>query len=293
MSDEVAGNREYNREYRDNVFRLLFSEESKSAELYNAIKGTNYAPNALSMNTLKNALYYGGLRNDVSFTVADKLVILLEHQSTINPNMGLRCLLYIADIYKHSIQLNKDDLYKAVPMSIETPEFYVLYNGREECPEKDTIKLSDLFRVKDDKEIGLELTVTVYNVNHGYNKEIMARSRTLNDYAVFIDKVYSYRYIERFEQTQALDKAVEDCLREHILYEFLLKYGGEIVSILNMEWNLDDALRVRGEEERAKGREEVAKEMVKRHTPLDFIIEVTKLPKETVEKIAKGYSNRE
>ena len=77
------------------------------------------------------------------------------------------------------------------------------------------------------------------------------RSRTLDEYAIFIDKVYSYRYIKGFEQTRALDKAVEDCLREHVLYEFLLKYGGEIVSILNMEWNIDDALRVRGEEQRA------------------------------------------
>ena len=284
MSSEITGNREY----RDNVFRLLFGEENKSAELYNAIKGTRYAPSALSMNTLQNALYYGSLRNDVSFTVEDKLVILLEHQTTVNPNMGLRCLLYIADIYKHLIQSNKDDLYKVVPMSIETPEFYVLYNGRESYPEKDIMKLSDLFRVQG-ADNNLELIVTVYNVNHGYNAELMERSRTLDEYALFVDKVQGYRHIKGLEQTRALDKAIEECLKKNILYEFLLKYGGEIVSILNMEWNMDDALRVRGEEKA----EEIAEELIKLGTPLEIIVKATKFPIEKIEKMAEKYNGRE
>ena len=290
MSDNITGNREY----KDNVFRLLFGDESKSAELYNAIKGTNYTPNVLKMNTIQNPLYYGGLRNDVSFTVEDKLVILLEHQSTINPNMGLRCLLYIADIYKQLIQSNKDDLYKSTPMSIETPEFYVLYNGKGKYPEKDIVKLSDLFKVQG-IENNLELIVTVYNVNHGHNAEIMKRSRTLGEYAVFINKVHDYEYNKRLTRTEALNRAVEYCLRANILIEFLHKYGGEIVSILNMEWNMDDALRVRGEEGVIQGEqkkaEEIAEKMVKRGTPLEFIVEDTGLSLERVEKIAKKYNN--
>jgi predicted transposase/invertase (TIGR01784 family) len=282
MSNENAGNREY----KDNVFRLLFGGEDKSAELYNAIKGTNYTPNVLKMNTLQNPLYYGGLRNDVSFTVEDKFVILFEHQSSLSPNMGLRCLLYIADIYKQLIQTNRDDLYKTAPMSIETPEFYVLYNGKAEYPEKDKVKLSDLFKVRG-IETNLELIVDVYNVNHGYNKKIMKRSKTLNEYAIFIDKVHDYENNKGFTRTEALNKAVEDCLRANILSEFLQKYGGDIVSILNMEWNMDDALRVRAEEKA----EEIAEKLVKRGTPLEFIVEDTGLSLEKVKEIAKKYNN--
>ena len=282
MSDNITGNKEY----KDNVFRLLFGDENKSAELYNAIKGTNYTPDVLKMNTIQNPLYYGGLRNDVSFTVEDKFVILLEHQSTINPNMGLRCLLYIADIYKQLIQTNKDGLYKSTPMRIETPEFYVLYNGRENYPEKDIVKLSDLFKVQG-VENNLELIVTVYNVNHGHNSDIMKRSKTLDEYAVFINKVHDYEYNKRLTRTEALNKAVEYCLRANILIEFLHKYGGEIVSILNMEWNFDDAKRVWGEEQRIKEKEEIAENFLRDGVSRETVIKNTKLSIEKIEEIIK------
>ena len=281
-----------NREYKDNVFRLLFGDESKSAELYNAIKGTSYTPNLLKMNTIQNPLYYGGLRNDVSFTVEDKFVILFEHQSTVNPNMGLRCLLYIADIYKQLIQANKDDLYKTKPMSIETPEFYVLYNGRDKYPEKDTVKLSDLFKVHGE-ENNLELMVTVYNVNHGHNAGIMKRSRTLNEYAVFINKVHGYEYTKKLTRTEAINRAVEDCVNENILIEFLQKYGGEIVSILNMEWNMDDAKRVWIEEAKETRSEEIAEKMLLKNKSLDEIIEFSGLSKEKVLELKIKLKNNE
>jgi len=285
MSDNITGNREY----KDNVFRLLFGEEIKSAELYNAIKGTDYSPNVLKMNTIQNPLYRGGIRNDISFTVEDKFVILFEHQSTINPNMGLRCLLYIADIYKQLIQATIDDLFKTVPMSIGTPEFYVLYNGKEKYPERNKVKLSDLFKVQDSRGINLELIVDVFNVNHGHNEEIMKRSRTLNEYAAFVDKVETYKYNKGFTKTEAMNRAVEDCLRANILKEFLQKYGGEVVSILNIEWNIDDAKRISAEE-RA---EDIAEKMIKRGTPLAIIVEDTGLSLEKVEQMAQKIKNKQ
>ena len=85
MSENKTGNREY----KDNAFRLLFGNEIKSAELYNAIKGTDYAPNVLKMNTIQNPLYYGGLRNDVSFTIEDKFEFLQKHGGEIVSIMNM------------------------------------------------------------------------------------------------------------------------------------------------------------------------------------------------------------
>jgi hypothetical protein len=197
------------------------------------------------MNTLQNPFFFGDLRNDISFTVEDKLIILLEHHSSVNPNMGLRFLLYIADLYE--ISIDKKAMYKENPMSIANPEFYVIYNGKEEYPEKSTVRLSDLFRIKG-VENSLELTATVYNANKGYNKTIMERSKTLNEYAAFVAKVRDYKENSGLKLTEALKKAVEDCIKENILRDFLEKHGGEVVNILFREWNLDDALEVRGEE---------------------------------------------
>ena len=280
MCKEITGNREY----KDNVFRLLFGDESKSAELYNAIKGTNYAPNVLKMNTIQNPFFFGVFRNDVSFTVEDKLIVLFEHNSSINPNMGLRFLLYIAQLYE--LSMDKKAMYKTKPMSIANPEFYMIYNGKEDYPEKMTLKLSDLFIVQDSGNTNLELIVTVYNVNKGYNKNIMERSKTLDEYAAFVAKVREYTETSGLDLTEALKKAVEDCVREGILQEFLQKYGGDIVNILYREFNMNDAKEVWAEETK----EEIAEKMIKRGTPLEFIVEDTGLSLEKVKKIAKKYN---
>ena len=274
-----------NKKYKDNVFCLLFDNEQKAVELYNAIKGTNYKPEDIIMNTLQNPIFVG-LQNDISFTVEDKFVILIEHQSSINPNMPLRFLLYIAQIYE--LLIEKDSIYREKLMSIETPEFYVMYNGKDEYPEKVTLQLSDLFKVKDGNN-NLELTVTVYNVNKGRNEKILERSRTLDGYAKFIAKAREYTN-GGFEPNEAVSRAVKDCIGDNILREFLEKHGGDVVSILSREFNLDDALRVRGEEKAEDRAEKIAEKMLELGTPVDFIINVTGLSIEKLEKMAKKHT---
>jgi len=271
-----------NREYKDNVFRLLFNDKNKTIELYNAVNGTNYSANSVIMNMLQSPLFFGTLRNDISFTLDDKFVILIEHQSTVSPNIPLRCLLYIVELYE--ILTDKSGIYKTKPVSIENPEFYVFYNGKDAFPAKKTIKLSDLYRVRTGKKPNLELIVTVYNVNHGQNKNIMKQSKTLNEYAVFIAKVREYEK-DGNELTEALQKAVEHCIKNDVLREFLQAHGGEVVSILRREWNLDDA-KVVWAEERA---EDIAEKLLD-ILDIKTIAEKTGLTIEKVKKIAEKYS---
>ena len=218
MCKEITGNREY----KDSVFRLLFGNENNSAELYNAIKGTKHTPDMLKMNTIQNPFFFGTLRNDISFDIEDRLIALYEHNSSINPNIGLRFLFYVAQLYETA--MDKKAMYKTAKMSIATPEFYMIYNGKASYPEKSTVKLSDLFTVQGGKP-NLELVVNVYNMNKGQNKKIMQRSRTLSEYAEFVAKVREYTDSSGFELTEALKRAVEDCARGNILREFLEKHG--------------------------------------------------------------------
>ena len=267
-----------NREYKDSVFRLLFADEAKSAELYNAIRGTNYTADAVKMNTLQNPFFFGGFRNDISFTVGDRLIVLLEHQSSVNPNMGLRFLLYIAALYE--ILIDKKAMYKGNAMSIANPEFYVIYNGKEDYPEKATVKLSDLFEVRG-AEKSLELVVTVYNANKGHNKAIMAQSSTLSEYAEFVAKVRDYIENSGLGLTEALKKAVADCIAENILSEFLKKHGGDIVSTLFREFNMDDFIEVRAEERAEK----IAENLLKNGMSKEFVVKNTELSMRQIEKI--------
>ena len=93
-----------NRKYKDTVFRMLFSDRKNLLSLYNAINGTDYQdPEELEINTLQNAIYMS-MHNDISFLI-DSRLSLYEHQSTYSPNLPLRFLFYVSDLYS---DLTKD-----------------------------------------------------------------------------------------------------------------------------------------------------------------------------------------
>jgi hypothetical protein len=133
-----------NTRYKDSVFSFLFSDPSALRELYGALEGVTLPPDVpVQLNTLSDVLYMGQI-NDISFTIDNRLVIVLEHQSTINPNMPLRLLMYIARIYEKTVE--RRNLYKSALEKVPAPEFIVLYNGTKPYPDKTTLKLSDAFK---------------------------------------------------------------------------------------------------------------------------------------------------
>jgi hypothetical protein len=159
-----------NRTYKDSVFSLLFNDPETLRELYCALEGVTLPPDApITINTLEGVLFMERV-NDISFAVAGKLVIVLEHQSTVNPNMPLHCLLYLARLYEKII--NNKDVYKSKLMTIPRPECFVLYNGAAEYPDETRLKLSDAFAELKELEFtgktDLELVVRVYKdkINH-------------------------------------------------------------------------------------------------------------------------------
>ena len=237
-----------NRMFKDSVFTRLFSDPDLLRELYCALEGVSLPPDTpVFINTLENVLYMD-FYNDISFEIGGKLIVLIEHQSTINPNMALRLLLYIADIYEAMI--DSKTLYKQKQISIPYPEFFVLYNGSEPFPDNKIMKLSELFRKP--QELGLpekalpylELEVKIINIKEGMNEAIVSRCKKLNEYSKFIQKTQDY-WKESGNLEKALEKAVKYCRKYDILKEFLERNAKEVLSMLYTEWNWDDALAVR------------------------------------------------
>jgi hypothetical protein len=108
-----------NRTYKDSVFSLLFSDTETLRDLYCALEGVTLPSDVpITIKTLEGVLFMERV-NDISFAVANKLVVILEHQSTVNPNMPLRCLLYLARLYEKIV--NNKDVYKSKPVSIPRP----------------------------------------------------------------------------------------------------------------------------------------------------------------------------
>jgi hypothetical protein len=89
-----------NREHKSSVFTALFDAEDKVRELYAALTGVECDPETpIVITTLRDVLYMDRI-NDLSFVVEGRIVIIVEHQSSLNHNMPLRILLYIARIYE-------------------------------------------------------------------------------------------------------------------------------------------------------------------------------------------------
>ena len=255
-----------NRKYKDSVFRSLFNNKTRLLELYNAIKGTNYQDESIiEINTLEDVLF-SDMKNDISFTVNKKMVVLIEHQSTINENMPLRLLSYIARVYE---KLVDEDILQEKLRKIPRPEFIVLYNGTDPFPEKKYFKLSDAFEEIDESEkaeyldlISLDLIVTVYNINKGCNPDLERKSKSLSGYAIFVAKVREHLdyYREYKEKEKNLKKAIrlaiDYCIERGILVDYFKKHSSEIASMTFLEYDLKTHIKVARREAREEGRAE-------------------------------------
>ena len=272
---------EVQREYKSTVFTKLFSEPGALIELYNALSGSNYsADTKIEINTLEDVLFID-LRNDVSFTIDDKYVLLLEHQSTINENMPLRLLLYIARVFEKII--DERAIYHERLMEIPTPEFIVLYNGTKPYPAEKTLKLSDAYKGKE-KSIenfgNLELTVRVLNINPGYNDDLLEKSKTLNGYTAFIERIRNSQS-RGLNLHEALKDAVNWGMTQDILGAFLTEHGAEVKNMIQgQKFDINIAKEVWQEEAREEAREEFLAEMAAKDA------EIAKLSAETVAKDA-------
>jgi hypothetical protein len=249
---------ESNIKYKSTVFSTLFSDPNILRELYYAIKGIPVNSNVpITINTLENVLFMD-MMNDISFEIGGKLIILIEHQSTINPNMALRLLMYIARIYERLLK-DKKNLYTKKLIPIPQPEFFVLYNGISPYPDESIIKLSDAFvdstSIIPDKNFPtLELIVKVLNINEGKNQLIVQKCKTLSEYSAFVAKVREFEKLQLDRET-AIKEAVKYCHDHDVLKEFLEKHGKEVFSMLFAEWKLDEAKEVWQEEAKEEERE--------------------------------------
>lgn len=239
-----------NRKGKDTVFRMLYSDRKRALSLYNGVNGTDYAnPSELQFNTLENAIFMN-VKNDLSFILADQLN-LYEHQSSISANMPLRDLFYCADILQ-KLYFDKT-IYSSKAIMIPSPKFIVFYNGREALPERMEFRLSDHFMLRE-KEPSLELKVTLLNINPGMNEELKERCPSLREYMQYVERVREYA--EDMETDAAVERAVDECIAEGILEEFLQNQKAEVVKMSIYEYDEERELKLIREDERELGREE-------------------------------------
>ena len=265
-----------NRKFKDTVFRMLFSDKEALLSLYNAINNSHYTDSgALEIVTLENAIYMG-MKNDLAF-ILDMNLYLYEHQSTMNPNIPLRDLFYIAAEYQKLV--DKKSLYSSALQKIPNPHFIVFYNGSTPIDDCYTSRLSDAFYHVTDNP-SLELIVTTFNVNAGHNTKLMSHCQILKEYSIYVAKVRSLA--EQMPLDDAVQKAVTECIQENILADFLRKNQAEVIAMSIFEYD-----KVEEEKKLRKAEFDAGVEQGLKQASTDTALRLLKTGKFDAKEIAK------
>ena len=235
------------------------------------------------------------MKNDVSFLIDGRLS-LYEHQSTYNPNLPLRFLIYIAKLYAG---MTKDaNLYGTKVVQIPPPEFVIFYNGQDTQPERDVLKLSDMYKVKE-REVKLELQAVMLNISGDNNKGLKEACRTLKEYALYTDKIRMYA--KSLPLPDAVERAIDECIRKGILHDILVKNKVEVISMIltsfdqeeyektirdeSYEEGLERGLEQGLERGRHDGIRQVILSMLKKGLSTDEIKDMTDVSDEVIEQV--------
>ena len=232
-----------NREVKSSAFTTFFSDPKNAAQLYSALDGVPVSPEDIHYTTLEGVLFLAR-KNDMAFTVRNRVLVISEHQSTLNANMPLRDVIYFGRTLEKLVEPRA--LYRNKLVYIPTPEFFVFYNGDEPFPPEKILRLSDSYLEKTIKSM-LELFVKVININLPAGHTILQQCRPLYEYSWFIQRVREHLQ-EGCERDFAITLAIKDCEEAGIFAEFVREHGTEAVNMLFTQFNMEDALEVRYEE---------------------------------------------
>ena len=241
-----------NREHKDSVFVDLFYQDETAKKnllsLYNALHDTNYEDETIIRKVKIDDVLYKNFKNDISCEVNGLVLVFGEHQSTINRNMPLRCLMYVGRAYEQLV--DSKARYRTTLVKIPTPEFYVFYNGEKEQPLERVLSLSDAF-MNPAGENSVELKVKVININSDKAHEILGKCGILKEYSQFISTVRKYSYEE-----SAIKKAIKECIEKGILADYLKRKGSEVENMLIAEYSYEEDMQVKLQEGIWQGRRE-------------------------------------
>ena len=279
-----------NFQYRDTLFRNFFNEPTRLLSLCNALLGLDYSnPAEVEINTLETN-FFSALKNDISCRLHDQFLILVEHQSTINNNMPFRCLSYVAELFNNLVD-DKNRLYRKEIFCLPSPKFFVFYDGNEPESLQRTMRLSDAFN---DENPSLELVVTSFNINAGLNQPLLQKCPELNDYSTLIGKV-KQGLAAGLARRAAIIDAVNWCIESGIMTDYLSAKRNEVFTMLDWQWNIDDAKVAWKEEGREEGKnqrsEEIALNLIRMGLPIQTICDATDLSPQRIQELANLYSS--
>lgn len=229
-----------NKSIRDTMFRHYFNgghdngtPNMRLMSLINALHGSDYKDlNRLKINTLDGS-FFSKLKNDISCTLDNTYLLLVEHQSTINDNMPVRFLGYVNELFKLYLQPCHEKIYKSRLVPLPAPEFHVFYDGEDTSFDHKILQLSDAFIMPNKN---LELIVHCHNLNPGKSQQLKSLCKPLNDYSSFSNKFKEYRR-QNISINDAIRMTIDYCIKNDIMTDYLIDNESEVITMFGFEWN--------------------------------------------------------
>ena len=247
-----------NRKHKDSLFVDYFSKDRDWKQhflsLYNALHGTDLQVETTRLERVNlEQVLYMDYYNDIAVMVNDQFIMMIEHQTTINPNMPLRLLEYVSRIYGNMIDSKSKFSTQLIPLA--KPEFIVFYTGKENIPPETYLHLSDAFKLNhiQNSELTLELVVKVCRINGKEPNQIVSQCSDLEQYVQFLKLIAEAK---ADGQVKPLTRAIREAVRHNVLKDYLERKGGEVLSILMTEYDYATDIAVKQEEAYAIGRNE-------------------------------------
>lgn len=272
-----------NPKYRDSVFRDFFNDKVRLLSLCNSLLDTHYNdPNLLEINTLEGN-FFSGQKNDISCRIDHHFLVLVEHQTSINPNMAFRCLSYVAQLLNNLVT-NKEELYQNELLLFPEPQCFVFYDGDKNKPLTKNIRLSDSFYHSRNK---LELIVTSFNINFGLKQPLLEKCSYLNEYSTLVGRV-KLGIKNKLSRRQAIILAIDWCIAHNIMKDYLTEKRNEVFTMLDFQWDLDEAKTAWQNKARAEERDSIALNMIREGFSFEQIQKLTKLSIDKIKQLAKN-----
>lgn len=226
-----------NTKYKDRLFCFLFgSPENRkwTLSLYNAVNGTAYTnADDIEINTIKEVLYLS-MRNDVSFIFVDEMS-MYEQQSTFNPNMPLRFLQYLSSLYEKYIRMRDLNKFGFTRVMLPAPKLVVFYNGIDEQPEEQELKLSQSFIAGKNGDV--EVTVRMINVNAGHNRKLLEACKALQEYSWVVDRIRDGKKGMTTPGLDIISSVIDAIPADFEIFRFMKAHKSEVVDMLLTEYD--------------------------------------------------------
>ncbi len=252
MTDGVAKHK-----IKDSVFTNLFKDKKYLFQLYKALhpEDTNATEEQLTYVTIENILI-NGLYNDLGFMIGNRLVILTEAQSTWSVNIVIRVLLYLAQTYHDYLAQTKQPLYTSKQVQIPEPELYVIYTGeRQERPAE--VSLSKEFF--GGRECAVDVKVKM--IYDGTVSEETGEGDIINQYVIFT-KVCNEQVNLYGRTKKAILETIRICKDRNVLKEYLESREKEVMDIMMVLYDQEEAIQMYGESERYDEKVETARRLI-------------------------------